>query len=531
MPKINIQNWDVENQSFWDAEGKKVAFRNLWISIPALLQSFSIWIMWGMIIVQMKKLGFTLGMPHQTPADLKVFNELLWTLPAIAGLSGATLRIPNSFLIAIGGGRNVVFLSTLLLLIPSIGAGFALQDIHTSYYVFAMLAVFSGFGGGNFASSMSNISFFFPKRLQGTALGLNAGLGNLGVSVMQFLIPIVITAGFFGGPAGAGLALTEADGAKTVGTLVFIQNAGCLWAPFLFISAITAFFGMNNLKTATPQLGNYGAEFFKTGLLITFGLIAAGIGAYLLTALKWNMWVVLPVTIVLTLLLMKFLSPSQIKGSLDRQFSIFNNKHTWIMTILYVMTFGSFIGYSASFPKLIQDVFGYLPNGKVNPNAPDPMMWSFLGPLVGALIRPIGGWFADKINSGSKITTWSTIVQVIAALGVAFFIVKAKASPMPETYWWPFFGLFMILFVATGVGNGSTFRSIPYIFPKELAGPVLGWTSAIAAYGAFIIPIVFGQQIKEGHAEYALYGFTMYYVICLFLNWFYYDRKNSGIQC
>ncbi len=529
--RINIQNWNIEDQGFWDAEGKKIAFRNLWISIPALLQSFSLWIMWGMIIVQMKKLGFTLGMPHATPDDMKVFNELLWTLPAIAGLSGATLRIPNSFLIAIGGGRNVVFLSTVFLLLPAIGAGMALQNIHTSYQMFALLAVLSGFGGGNFASSMSNISFFFPKKMQGTALGLNAGLGNLGVSVMQFLIPVVIASGYFGASAGAGLSLVEVDGTKAIGTLVFIQNAGWVWVPFLLVSAITAFFGMNNLRTATPQLGNYLAEFGKILLLVAFGLVAAGVGAYLLTSLKWNMWVVLPSTIILTLFLMKFLSPSQIKGNLDRQFAIFSNKHNWIMTILYVMTFGSFIGYSASFPKLIQDVFGYLPGGAVNPHAPNPMVWAFLGPLVGALIRPIGGWYADKINSGSKVTTWSTVVQVIAALGVAYFIVKAKAMATPETYWWPFFSLFMVLFVATGVGNGSTFRSIPYIFPKELAGPVLGWTSAIAAYGAFIIPIVFGQQIKAGHAEYALYGFTIYYVICLFLNWYYYDRKNSGIKC
>ncbi len=528
---INIQQWDVENEKFWNEQGKGVAARNLWISIPALLQSFAIWIMWGMIIVQMKKLGFTLGLPHSTPEDMKVYNELLWTLPAIAGLSGATLRIPHSFLIAIGGGRNVVFLSTVLLLIPVFGAGFALQDINTPYTVFAVLAVLSGFGGGNFASSMSNISFFFPKRMQGTALGLNAGLGNLGVSTMQFLIPVVITMGVFGSMAGSGLPLVEADGTKAIGTLVYLQNAGFIWIPFLILSAIASFIGMNNLKSATPQLGNYFSEFTKIGLLLFFGLLAAATGAYLLTAVKLNMWIVLPVTIALTFILMKFLSPKEIQGSLGKQFSIFSNKHNWIMTILYVMTFGSFIGYSASFPKLIQDVFGYLPGGAVNPNAPNPMVWAFLGPLVGALIRPLGGLLADKINSGSKVTTYSTLVQVVAALGVAHYIVQAKAAASPEMYWWPFFTLFMVLFVATGVGNGSTFRSIPYIFPKELAGPVLGWTSAAAAYGAFIIPIIFGQQIKAGHAEYALYGFTVYYIICLGLNWYYYDRKNAEVKC
>lgn len=528
---VNLQSWDCENETAWEGGAKKTAYRNLWISIPSLLQSFSIWIMWGMIIVQMKKLGFTLGLPHTTPEDLKTFNELLWTLPAIAGLAGATLRIPHSFLIAIGGGRNVVFFSTVLLLVPAVGAGIALQNISTSYYTFAILAVLSGFGGGNFASSMSNISFFFPKRMQGTALGLNAGLGNLGVSIMQFLIPVVIAGAVFGGMAGAGLPLVEVDGVKAVGTLVFIQNAAWVWVPFLVMSAIAAFFGMNNLKTATPALGNYAGEFFKIILLVAFGLIAAGVGAYLLVGLKLNMWIVLPVTILLALFMMKFLSPKQIKGNLDRQFAIFSNKHNWIMTILYVMTFGSFIGYSSSFPKLIQDVFGYLPDGAVNPAAPNPMTWAFLGPMVGALVRPWGGWLSDKIKSGSKVTAWSTLIQVVAALGVAFFIVKAKAAATPEMYWWPFFSLFMVLFVATGLGNGSTFRSIPYIFPKEQAGPVLGWTSAVAAYGAFIIPIVFGQQIKAGHAEYALYGFTVYYVICLALNWYYYDRKNSGIEC
>lgn len=531
MNKINISQWNAEDEKLWDDGGKKTAFRNLWISIPALLQSFSIWIMWGMIIVQMKKLGFTFGLTQETKEDLRIFNELLWSLPAIAGLSGATLRIPHSFLISIGGGRNVVFLSTLLLIIPAFWSGLALQNIHTPYYIFAVLAMLSGFGGGNFASSMSNISFFFPKRMQGTALGLNAGLGNLGVSFMQFLIPIVIAAGCFGSFAGAGLPLVEADGTKIAGTLVYIQNAGFVWIPLLLLSALAAFFGMNNLKTATPELGNYPAEFFRISLLIFFGLVSAGLGVFLQTVLKWNMWIVLPITIIFTLLMMKFASPKQIQKNLQKQFSIFSNHHTWIMTIIYVMTFGSFIGYSASFPKLIQDVFGYLPDGSVNPNAPNPMRWAFLGPFVGALIRPFGGWISDKIKSGSKITTWSTLVQVIAALGVAYFTVKAKSLDTPETYWWPFFILFMILFVATGVGNGSTFRSVPYIFPKEQAGPVLGWTSAVAAYGAFIIPIIFGQQIKAGHAEYALYGFTVYYLICLALNWYFYDRKNSGIRC
>ena len=531
MSKFNIEKWDVENNSFWDSTGKAIATRNLWISIPALLLAFAVWLMWGMIIVQMKKLGFTLGMPNATPDDLKNINDLLWTLPAIAGIAGATLRIPNSFLIAVGGGRNTIFLTTCLLLIPTIGTGIALSDPTTPFWVFAVMAGLSGFGGGNFASSMSNISYFFPKRVQGTSLGLNAGLGNLGVSVMQFLIPIVIGTLAFVGLTGAGLPLVEADGGKSVGTLVAIQNASWVWVPLLVIASIAAFFGMNNLKAATPRLGKTASEFGKIGLLVFFGALGAGVGCLLLKGLNINMWIVLPVTIALTVFLMKFFSPKELKDNLNHQFAIFKNKHNWIMTIIYTMTFGSFIGYAASFPKLIQDVFGYLPGGAVNPNAPNPMTWAFLGPMVGALIRPVGGWLSDKVKSGSKVTAWSTILQVGAALGVAYYIVKARGTQTPEDYWWPFFFLFMLLFIGTGIGNGSTFRSIPYIFSKEQAGPVLGWTSAVAAYGAFIMPKVFGQQIKLGHAEYALYGFTAYYLICLFLNWWYYDRKNSGIDC
>ncbi len=168
--------------------------------------------------------------------------------------------------------------------------------------------------------------------------------------------------------------------------------------------------------------------------------------------------------------------------------------------------------------------------GFVNPNAPNFLMWVFLGPVIGALIRPVGGWFSDKINSGAKVTAMSTIAQILATLAVAYFVIQARNSATPETYWWPFFGCFMILFLTTGIGNGSTFRSIPYIFSKEQAGPVLGWTAAIAAYGAFIIPKVFGQQIQNGTPEYALYGFAVYYLICLGLNWWFYQGPKAEVK-
>ena len=515
----NIEKWDVEDEHFWESEGKKIANRNLWISIPALLLAFSVWLMWGMLIVQMKKMGFTLGMNPQTPEDWENVNALLWTLPAVAGLAGATLRIPNGFLIGIGGGRNVIFLTTALLLIPAFGAGWAMGNKDVSYITLAMLAATSGFGGGNFSSSMSNISYFFPKRVQGTSLGLNAGLGNLGVSVMQFLIPFVLTTGVF----SAGMMMPNTE------KLIYIQDASWVWVPLIMIVIVASFVGMNNLKAATPKLGNTAGEFGKTILLLIFGVIAAAFGAFMLISLKINMWVVLPVVVIFTLALMKFLSPGDLKGNLDNQFAIFGNKHTWVMTIIYTMTFGSFIGFAASFPKLIQDIFG----GEIN-----PFTYAFLGPLVGALIRPVGGILADKVGSGSKVTAWSTVLQIVAGMAVAYFIVQARelaalegAKAAADAYWWPFFFGFMALFAGSGIGNGSTFRSVPYIFNKTQAGPVLGWTAAIAAYGAFIIPKLFGQQIKLGHAEYAIYGLVAYYVLCLILNWWYYDRKNSEVKC
>lgn len=532
MSKINLAVWNVEEENFWNNTGKKIANKNLWISIPALLLAFAVWIMWSIIATKLKEFGFNFGMitedmsPAQISSKLKEINSLYYTLPAIAGLAGATLRIPNSFLIALGGGRNVIFVTTLLLLIPAIGVGFALQDVNTSYMTFAIFAALSGFGGGNFSSSMSNISYFFPKRMQGTSLGLNAGIGNLGVGVMQKTIPWVIGFSLFGA--------IGADGSRIVDeALAGLQNAAWVWVPVLSLATVAAFIGMNNVITGTPKLPSTLQGIGKTLYMIALGLIGAMIGAYLLIGLNVNMWVVLPVVVVITLALMKFATPGDIKANLNKQFAIFNNKHTWIMTIIYTMTFGSFIGFSAAFPKLSQDIFVYTDANNpsfINPNAPNFLMWVFLGPVIGALIRPVGGWLSDKINSGAKVTAVSTIFQILATLAVAYFVVQARNSETPEVYWWPFFSSFMVLFLTTGISNGSTFRSIPYIFNKEQAGPVLGWTAAIAAYGAFIIPKVFGQQIKSGTPEYALYGFAIYYFVCLALNWWFYQGPKADIK-
>jgi NNP family nitrate/nitrite transporter-like MFS transporter len=200
------------------------------------------------------------------------------------------------------------------------------------------------------------------------------------------------------------------------------------------------------------------------------------------------------------------------------------------MTWLYIMTFGSFIGYSMAFPLLIRVVFGTLPGGAANPQAPNPFVYAWLGPLVGSLVRPVGGWLSDKW-SGAKVTQVATVVMIAAALGVARYIGLASGSPAPQDYFLPFMVLFLILFTMTGIGNGSTFRMIPMIFEPAKAGPVLGWSSAIAAYGAFVIPQILGAQIQAGKPQLALYGFATYYASCLIVNWWFYARKNAEIPC
>lgn len=529
----DIHEWDVENESFWQSTGKKVAYRNLWISIPSLLMGFAIWLMWGMITVQMLNLGFP-------------FSETeLFTLSAIAGLTGATLRIPASFMIRIAGGRNTIFLTTALLMIPALGTGLALQSQDTPLWVFQLLAFLSGIGGGNFACSMSNISTFFPKKEQGLALGLNAGLGNFGVTTMQVLIPLVMTAGVFGVIAGDPMQLQSASGTIIgrieAGTDTWIQNAGFIWLVFLIPLAFLGWFGMNNLRTITPDPGHPLTAFGKIIGLYLVAFVAAAIGLYLFLPEPvgldvLNMWLALPLIIALTLFFMRMM-PGQIQPNIQKQFAIFSNKHTWSMTVLYILTFGSFIGFSAALPLSIEVIFGRMmeegADGTLervaNPDAPSALTWAWIGPFVGALIRPVGGWVSDKIG-GSIVTQVISVVMVLASAAAGWVMMQAYNSTDPNAWFAAFMILFVILFAASGIGNGSTFRTIGVIFDQHQKGPVLGWTSAVAAYGAFIAPRVMGEQIQAGSPELAMYGFAVFYALCLIVNWWFYLRPNAYVK-
>lgn len=527
----DIKKWDVEDPKFWESEGKKVASRNLWISIPSLLTGFAVWLYWGIITVQMLNLGFPFA------------KSELFTLMAIAGLTGATLRIPSSFFIRLCGGRNTIVFTTALLMIPAIGAGIALQDKNTPLWVFQLLALLSGFGGGNFASSMSNISFFFPKKQQGLALGLNAGLGNFGVTTMQILVPLVMTFGVFGGEP---MELLNTSGTLIgkipAGTDAWIHNAGYVWLLFLVPLALVGWWGMNNIKAShvTPELPNPIVSFSMISVMLLIGFATAVVGLWLMLPEKVNgsgfgipKELVLVGVVGATVMLLKFL-PGQISNNLERQYKIFNNPHTWVMSIIYTMTFGSFIGFAAAFPLSIKVIFGYqhimvdgvMTHDTINANGPSALMFAWMGAFIGALIRPIGGWVADKVG-GALVTQVCAAVMVASAVGVAYYMKAAYSSATPEEFFVPFFILFLLLFAATGIGNGSTFRTISMVFNKEQAGPVLGWTSAIAAYGAFYIPKVLGEQITATTPEVALFGFAAFYAVCIGINWWFYLRKDA----
>lgn len=449
-----IKDWDIENKKFWEETGKHVANRNLLISVPALLLSFSVWLIWSIMVVKLPDAGFKF-----TP------DQLLF-LAALPPLSGATLRIFYSFMIPVFGGRVWTFITTLSLLIPAIGSGIAINNPNSSYELFVILALLSGLGGGNFASSMSNISYYFPKAKKGSALGINAGIGNLGVSVAQFFIPLVITFPLFGSLAGEGVKYTASNG--EIKTL-YLQNGAYFWVIFIVIISVFVWFGMNSLSTA--------------------------------------------------------------KASVKDQFTIFKSKHNWLMCWLYIGTFGSFIGYSSAFPTVIKTQFTEY----------DPLKYAFLGPLVGAIFRPLGGIISDKLG-GAKVTFWNFVIMGLAVYSVIYFTELHN--------FWGFFLSFMLLFITTGIGNGSTFRMVPIIYFNEYnkktslsneqkialaardGATVLGFTSAIGAYGGFLIPKMFGYSIKNfGNLNTALYIFIIFYASCLLITFWYYYRKNAESPC
>ncbi len=452
-----LHDWNPEDRAFWASQGRAIARRNLWISIFALFLAFAVWMVWSVVAVKLPAVGFRF-----------TTDQLFW-LAALPGLSGATLRIFYAFAVPIFGGRRFTALSTASLLLPAIGIGVAVQDPTTSYGTFLVLALLTGLGGANFASSMSNISFFFPRAEKGTAMGLNAGLGNLGVSGVQFLVPLVIAGAVLGAPAGGPQTLRG-------GGQVWLQNAALVWVPLILLATLLAWFGMHDVASA--------------------------------------------------------------KASFRDQSVIFRRRHTWLVSVLYTGTFGSFIGFSAGMALLTRAAFPEV----------DPTRYAFIGPLLGGLARPVGGWMADRLG-GARVTLATFLVMAAAGLGVVTFLPRAGAAGS----FGGFLATFVVLFAATGIGNGSVYRMIPVIFatfhqrraaPDDLAhaqaqrdavkeaGAVVGFVSAVAAYGAFFVPRAFGISVSlTGRPVEALYAFVAYYAVCLAVTWWFYARPRAEIAC
>lgn len=448
-------DWRPEDPQFWESRGKAVATRNLWISIPCLLLAFSVWMVWSVVVAKMPAIGFNFSV-----------GERFW-LAALPGLSGATLRIFYSFMIPIFGGRKWTAISTASLLLPAIGIGFAVQNPDTSYMTFLILALLCGFGGGNFASSMANIAYFYPKKTKGNALALNAGLGNAGVSVMQFVVPLVITAGVFGSFGGEPQTLSD-------GGQLWLQNAGFIWVPFIALSTIAAWFGMNDIADA--------------------------------------------------------------RASFKDQSIIFSRKHNWIMCILYTGTFGSFIGYSAGFPLLMKTQFpdvdvlqyaflgplvgalsraatGWISDkfggGRVT-------FWTFLGMIIA-----VGGvlfFLGIKEQPGAFWGFFSCFMALFFLTGVGNastfqMIPSIMRQEVPRLM--------------------PHLKEAELLKQSELeSSAIIAFTSAIAAYGAFFIPKAYGTSIAmTGGPEAALWVFGIFYAVCVVITWAFYSRKNAEVPC
>jgi len=455
-----LEDWRPDDPGFWQATGRRIALRNLLFSMPSLFLSFAVWMVWSVVVVELPRVGFQF-----------TTSELFW-LAALPGLSGAAMRLAYSFVVPVFGGRNFTVFSTASLLLPTLWMAVAVQDPGTDYAVFAAIALLCGLGGGNFSASMANISFFFPTRMQGTALGWNAGAGNLGVGVMQAVVPISL---YGGALAILGGSPQPYDGAAA--EQVWLQNAGYIWVPFILLATIAAWFGMDNIR--------------------------------------------------------------EVRATFREQAIIFRRRHAWQLAWLYGGTFGSFIGFAAAFPTLLATQFP----------ASGLLRYAYVGPLVGALIRPLGGWLADRLG-GARVTFWNFVVMFAAALSVLGFLPSGGDAGDAGS----FFGAFMVLFLTTGIGNGSVFRMVPSVFlafhrlrsgagaqgaggepsrEAEIEASVaLGFTAAIAALGLFFIPMAVGVSLNStGGPQAAWFVFVTFYLSCVLGTWWWYRRRDADIRC
>ncbi|EDZ3345189.1 NarK family nitrate/nitrite MFS transporter [Salmonella enterica] len=450
-----LSDWRPENPAFWENKGKGIARRNLWISVSCLLLAFCVWMLFSAVAVNLNKIGFNFT------------TDQLFLLTALPSLSGAILRVPYSFMVPLFGGRKWTVLSTVILIIPCAWLGFAVQNPATPFGVFMLIALLCGFAGANFASSMGNISFFFPKARQGSALGINGGLGNLGVSVMQLIAPLVIFLPIFTFLGVRGVPQPD-------GSLLALTNAAWIWVPLLAVVTLAAWFGMNDIGSS--------------------------------------------------------------KASVVSQLPVLKRLHLWLLSLLYLATFGSFIGFSAGFAMLAKTQF---PDVNI-------LQLAFFGPFIGALARSAGGVISDKFG-GVRVTL---INFIFMALFTALLFLTLPGSGAGSFS--AFYLVFMGLFLTAGLGSGSTFQMIAVIFRQitlynvKLRGgsdeqaqreavtdtaAALGFISAIGAVGGFFIPKAFGTSLAlTGSPVGAMKIFLLFYIACVLLTWLVYGRRKPKQQ-
>ncbi len=447
-----ITDWRPEEPQFWQQRGHRIASRNLWISVPCLLLAFCVWMLFSAVAVNLNKVGFHFE------------TDQLFMLTALPSVSGALLRVPYSFMVPVFGGRRWTAFSTGILVIPCLWLGFAVQDTSTPFSTFIIIALLCGFAGANFASSMANISFFFPKEKQGGALGINGGFGNLGVSVMQLIAPLAVSLSMFAVFGGTGV--DQPDGSR-----IYLENAAWIWVPFLIVFTLAAWFGMNELATS--------------------------------------------------------------KASLKAQLPVLKRAHLWILGFLYLATFGSFIGFSAGFAMLSKTQF---PDVNI-------LHFAFFGPLVGALARSAGGAMSDRLG-GIRVTLVNFIFMALFS-GLLFLTLPSAGS---DGNFIAFFAVFLLLFLTAGLGSGSSFQMIAFLFRKMTMARVkaaggteeqamreaatdtaaaLGFISAIGAIGGFFIPKAFGTSLAlTGSPAEAMKVFLVFYIACVGITWVVYGRKK-----
>lgn len=451
----NLTEWHPDDPAFWDKTGRSVASKNLWISIPALLLAFSVWMVWSVVVAKLPAIGFN----YST-------GELFW-LAALPGLSGATLRIFYSFMVPILGGRLWTTLTTASLILPALGIGFAVQDPDTPYMVFLILALLCGFGGGNFASSMANIAFFYPKTEKGNALALNAGLGNLGVSVMQFLVPLVVTVGVFGALGGA--PHTLADGSQ-----LWIQNAGFIWVPFLILATIAAWFGMDDIADAKSSFKEQSIIFSRKHNWIMCILYTGTFGSFIGYAAGFPLLMKTQFPEI-NALSYAFLGP--LVGALSRAGT------GWISD-----KFGGGRVTFWTFVSMIVAVGGVLffLSIKEEPNA----FWGFFTCFMGL-------FFLTGVGNASTFQMIPSIMrQEIPRLMPELNAEQTLKQSERES-------AAIIAFTSAIAAYGAFF------IPKSY-GTSIGLT---------------------GGPEAALWGFGVFYAVCAVITWIYYARKSAAVSC